>query len=369
MRVLLAITRGEVGGAQEHVRVVMTGLVARGHEVGLMVLSPSPLATAATEAGVRVFPWQSIRRNLNPFLDLRARQELAATIADWAPDVVHLNSSKAGVLGVGLLRPPHGVTIFTCHHAPFGPGRALSHRVVARPVEQFMLPRLNGIISDGVRDVPALERIAPRVPVRLIPNAVPVRGEPASMGPLQPVALWVARLARPKDPFLAVSAWERVIERVPEARMLMCGTGPLEERVRARIDASPARGSIELLGFAPDLRAMRAQSSVFLLATRVEGGLTMATLEAMTNGLVPIVSDAGDAPMLEDLDMGVCVRSRSPEALAAAIVDVFNDPATFARLRENAMRYSREDRTPADLVAETEAFYREVLDRGRARGR
>jgi glycosyltransferase involved in cell wall biosynthesis len=285
---------------------------------------------------------------------------LAEAVSAWKPDVLHLNSSKAGVIGTGVLRPPRGVTIFTCHHAPFGPGRQWTHRLVARPVEQVVLPRLDGIISDGVRDIPILRRIAPSVPLKHIANAVPASGSPASTEPVRPHALWVARMAAPKDPVLAVRVWEHVCAKIPEARLVMCGTGPLSATVKRAIESSPARHAVDFKGFVEDLRPLRADASLYLLCTRVEGGLTMATLEAMSEGLVPVVTDAGDAPQLERDQCGVCATGRDPESIARRIVELLSDAPRFDELRRNAVHYATVERTPAHLVAETEAFYEEV---------
>jgi glycosyltransferase involved in cell wall biosynthesis len=361
MRVLFAITKGEIGGAQEHVKLLAIGLLSSGYEVGLAVREPSELATALRSAGASVFPWQSIERNFDPLADRRARSELAQIVRHWSPQILHLNSSKAGVLGVRLLRPPDGVTIFTCHHAPFGPGRQISHRVVARPTMGFVLPRFDGIISDGDRDVPALRRIAANVPIRIVANGIAPPALPDADGPLRPVALWVARMARPKDPMLLLRAWPAVVDRVPGAKLLMCGTGPLGERVRHAVGESPVGRSVEYVGFADDLSEYRAQASVFVLATRVEGGLTMATLESMANGLVPVVSDAGDAHLLDDLDIGIRVKDRSPGAFGDAVAGLFTDPQRYNRLRANALTYARTDRTTVQVVEDTVHFYREVL--------
>ncbi len=365
MRVMLAITKGEVGGAQEHVRILARGLLQQGHQVALVTPQPSRLAEWGSDMGADTIAWPSIRRNLSPRHDRRARRELRAAVARWAPDVLHLNSSKAGVVGVRLLRPPAGITVFTCHHAPFGPGRKLSHRVVARPVEQLMLPRLDGIITVGLRDQPMLRRIAPGVELRHIPNAVPVHGEPRSTGPMRPVAIWVARMAEPKDPLLAVRMWADVVARRPDARLILCGTGPLEELVRRAAAGSPVADAIECRGYVEDLGAARAEASLFVLCTRVEGGFTMATLEAMADGLVPVVSDAGDAPLLASQGCGVCVTSPGARPFADAVVALLDDPARFERLRAGALEYARRLRTPDQVLEETLDFYDTVLERAR----
>lgn len=358
MRVLFAITLGDVGGAQEHLRVLASGLLARGSEVAVVVTEPSPLAARLRDHGITVFPWRSIVREPRPWHDVRARRELRRVVAGYRPDILHLYSAKAGVLGRGL--PGGHRTVYTCHHAPFGPRRKLSHRLVARPVEQLTLGRVDGIISDGARDMPLLRKLAPRTPVRLVRNAVPLDDKPVPAATSDPTALWVARLARPKSPLEAIAAWERVVRDVPGARLLMCGTGPLTERVRRRLASSPARHNIELLGRVADLEPLYAQSSVFLLTTAVEGGCTMATLEAMGRGLVPVISDAGDAFLYEHARCGVVVQPGAPHAVAAAVTYLWRHPNRLAAMRERAIEFSRKDWTVEDLVSATAAFYGEV---------
>lgn len=362
MRVLIAITKGEVGGAQEHVKILARGLLDKGHEVALAASDPSPLAESLRVMGGVVFPWNSIVGPVSPRSDVQARRELREIVARWRPDIVHLNSSKAGALGVGLLAPPQGATIFTCHHAPFGARRRLQNRVLARPIEQFLLPRMDGIISVGIRDMPVLQQIAPKVPLTHIVNAVPSQGEPISSERLSPRILWVARMAHPKDPLLACKVFNEVHEVRPDAHFTLCGTGPLEQKVRECIEKSNLGSSIEYPGFVPDLKTVYADSSIFLLVTKVEGGLTMATLEAMTQGLVPVVTDAGDAEFLEESDCGVYVRDYSATGIAKAILGLLADPGKYSRLRTNALRYSRLERTPADLVSETIDFYGRVME-------
>lgn len=361
MRILFAITRGEVGGAQEHVRILVRGLLERGHEVAIVVETPSALGDDLAVSGAAVIPWSSIERNIDPLADVRARRELRAAVVGFQPDVVHLHSAKAGVLGRGLLGARGGVTLYTNHHAPYGPGRQWTHRLIARPAEQLSLRWLDGIISVGARDMPLIRKIAPGVPLRLVRNAVPFDGDPASPTDVVPVALWVARMRRPKDPLQAVEAWEHVVREVPAARLILCGEGPLGDALRARIARSPAADSIEYLGRVPSLREQQQRASLFLLTTAVEGGLTMATLEAMTHGLVPVVSDAGDAGLLDLHRMGVAVPRDAPRAVAAAVVALLRAPDQLRDMRSRAIAYARDGWSTDDMVDATLEFYGDVL--------
>lgn len=360
VRVLFAITKGEVGGAQAHVMTLLEGFIRRGVSVELLVEPSSALESWADAAGVPTRRWPSIHPGIDPVADLRARRELVSAVRAADPDVLHLHSSKAGLLGRGVLRG-RGITVFTCHHAPYGPGRRWSHRLLARPLDQLTLPSLDGIVTVGARDVPLLRKIAPRVPIRVIRNAVAVAQPPATGDTPSPVAVWVARMAHPKDPMQAVRAWELVVRSRPDARLLMCGVGPLLDEVRHRVAASSAVTAIEVLGQVEDLRQVWARGSLFLLTTNVEGGTTIATLEAMREGLVPVVSDAGDAFLLEHARAGVVVPRRAPRAVADAVLSLLRSPGELRALRANALAFARDGWSVDDMVEETLAFYRDLL--------
>jgi glycosyltransferase involved in cell wall biosynthesis len=364
MRIMFAITKGEVGGAQEHLRILAQGLLERGNHVALVVTPGSELAESVQSLGATTFAWQSISANAAPLANLSARRELRAAVLKWDPDVLHLYSSVAGAVGCRILRPPRGITIFTCHHAPFGKGRTWKNRVLSRPVAHATLPRMDGIITDGNRDLPVLRNIAKRVPFAVVRNAVPTLGPPKSGGRLGPSAIWVARLAHPKDPLMAVSAWERVVTRTPEAMLTICGSGPLAEALQARVSQSPARSNIEIAGFVPDTSSLVKRASIFLLISKVEGGTTMATLEAMSQGLVPVITDVGDSDLLTSNECGVVVGSYDPDSIADSVVGLMSDPERYSLLRANALRFARE-RTTDDFVDETFEFYGRVQDRAR----
>lgn len=360
MRILFAITKGEVGGAQAHVRILARGMTAEGHRVAAAVQEPSDLAEALGALGVEVIPWHAITAGLAPAADVHARAELRRAVATWRPDVVHLHSSKAGVVGAGVLAPPAGATVFTCHHLPFGAGRLPVNRITTRPAMHLVLRRMQGVISVGTRDMAMISRLAPKVPLALVRNAVPIDEPPVAPSPPRPAALWVARMAHPKDPLAAASAWTRVLQRRPEATLTMCGTGPLEPALHRQVAADRIGHRLATPGAVADLRPLHSTSSVFLLASSAEGGISMATLEAMAHGLVPVVSDVGDAQLLDDHECGVRVTRAGPAPIADAVLELFDDPERMSRLRRNAEAFARARWTVDDMVRATLAFYRRV---------
>lgn len=363
LRVLVAITEGAIGGAQQYALVEIEHLLASGDEVHLAVPTPSPMAARAEELGAIVHTWKSIRRAPNPRQDFAARRELGRICRAVHPDVLNLHSAKAGLLGRRVLRPPAGVTVFTCHHPVYGPKRIWWHRLIGRPLEQLTLPMLDAVISDGVRDIALLRRLARGVPVHYIRNTMPSRADPRS--PETPVkhAVFVARMAHPKDPLLAVHSWKHVAVRHPDARLTLVGSGPLLDEVRAAAAASPVADLIDVPGFVDDIGAVHASASIFVLTTRVEGGNTMATLEAMSDGLVPVVSDAGDAFCYELARCGR-VLPDDPEGVAAVIADLFDQPQELAAMRGRAIDWVSAF-SPADQAVAIRGVFAAALDKAR----
>ena len=92
-----------------------------------------------------------------------------------------------------------------------------------------------------------------------------------------------------------VAAWPRVISAVPDARLLIVGTGPGLEALTSVIKSSPAAGQIEITGFVEeiDLQALWRRAHVFAMPSRKEG-FGLVYVEAMRYGL-PIIASIHDA--------------------------------------------------------------------------
>lgn len=150
-----------------------------------------------------------------------------------------------------------------------------------------------------------------------------------------PLVVCVSRLVRRKGQDVLVDAWRAVRARVPGARLLLVGTGPLGPRLRRRIDALGLGGAITLTGAVAweDLPAYYAAGDLFAMPcrTRLGGldveGLGIVYLEAQACGVPVVAGRSGGAPeTLVDGQSGVLVDGASVPAVAAAIADLLRDP-------------------------------------------
>lgn len=120
------------------------------------------------------------------------------------------------------------------------------------------------------------------------------------------------------------------------------GGGPLEEALRARVEARGLQSVVTLTGPKPqeEVRGLLATASVFVLAcaTEADGGMDMlptVIMEAMATGL-PVVSTrlAGVPEMVEPGVTGLLVGEREPGPLADALEAILRDPAKGRQMGE-----------------------------------
>src|SRR6185436_2761697 len=95
MKILYIITQADGGGAQKYTLDLarhFNGAIAAGDEA-------TKLLDAAKADGLKTYPLKHLKRDINLWHDFLAMWEIRALIDSIKPDIVHLNSTKAGILG------------------------------------------------------------------------------------------------------------------------------------------------------------------------------------------------------------------------------------------------------------------------------
>ena len=108
---------------------------------------------------------------------------------------------------------------------------------------------------------------------------------------------YVGRLSYPKNPQRLMSVFRLVLEKMPNIKIAVIGTGELEEEIKALAKEYKLNNNVEFLGFQSNPLKMLSDSKVMVMTSRWEG-TPMCVLEAMALG-VPIVSTPVDG--LKDL--------------------------------------------------------------------
>jgi phosphatidylinositol alpha-1,6-mannosyltransferase len=217
-----------------------------------------------------------------------------------------------------------------------GLGRLVSR--VARQVDAL------GVLSTFTRNVlapwidgraPVLD-IVPGVDVEVFRPGLDGSGirERYGVPPDAPLAVCVSRLVSRKGQDLLVEAWPQVLARLPEARLLLVGTGPLAGVLRRRIAALGLRHAVLLAGEVAwaDLPACYAAADLFAMPcrTRLGGldveGLGIVYLEAQACGLPVLAGRSGGAPeAVRHGETGLVVDGTSVPEVARALTALLED--------------------------------------------
>lgn len=133
-KLMLAITKSNWGGAQRYVYDLAKHFRDNeGFEVSVLTGGNGDLVKKLHEENIRVISTPYLQRNISLMRDIKSTLWLFRTIRKESPDVLHLNSSKAGGLGA-LIGRLCGIKkiVFTTHGWTFNEERPLYQRVIIR---------------------------------------------------------------------------------------------------------------------------------------------------------------------------------------------------------------------------------------------
>jgi glycosyltransferase involved in cell wall biosynthesis len=164
----------------------------------------------------------------------------------------------------------------------------------------------------------------------------------ARVAPPGPYALIVGRMAsreRYKGHDRLLDVWTTVTAAAPEARLVIAGAGDDEARLRARSHDLGLDGSVHFAGAVdPPALAALYRDAVMLVLPSPREGFGLVLLEAMSFGRPCIAAPGAAQEIIDDGDSGLIVDPEQPQALTAAIVRLFRDPASAAAMGSRARR-------------------------------
>jgi glycosyltransferase involved in cell wall biosynthesis len=363
--ILFVVTLAEVGGAQSYVRYLLCSAAEEGFDAAVAAHGDGPLKTAAARLDVPFFALTHVRRKLSPIHDPLGIVELTRLYRRLRPDIVHLNSSKAGVLGrIAAIPARVPIRIFTAHGWAYKAATGVDSRLYLfadRAVES--LTSMVICVSENERRAGLAAGVCTAERSTVIRNAVDVGAAPRRAHrddqPVQIVS--VGRLAAPKDFSTLLAAMARLPEG--RARLRVLGDGPLRSELEAQKCALGIDNAVEFMGEVPAVRPYLDEADVFVLASLSEG-MPVSILEAMAAGL-PVVASAVDGleEVVVDGKTGFLTPPSDAAALAARLRRLIEDPSLRSALgRAGRKRAEEHFSLPAWREAHF-SLYRSLLAR------
>ncbi len=330
MKILYIVTRGDViGGASMHVLELASEMQRRGCDVTILLGPGDIVAQLAQQRGLSIIVEPLLLRQISPLQDLRCFIRLSRLLRQLRPDVLHLHSAKAGLLGRIVAKLQRVPVIYSVHGWSF----SMYHGRKARCfqwLERLLMPLTDQLVLVCQRDLSIARHLLGAKPAQLalVHNGISEYEMPQKHADLPYCRLiCVARFEDPKDQMTLLNA----IAGVPGQNwhLQLVGSGPTLDSCR-QLAKELGLTQVEFLGERSDVAQLLAQSDVFVLSSLSES-LPVSVIEAMRAGLPVIASKVGGmAELVADGVNGYLVAPQDISAMRQRLHELIIDP----RLRQ-----------------------------------
>jgi glycosyltransferase involved in cell wall biosynthesis len=374
MRVLFVISDLGLHGAQKQVVELSRELARGGHKVAIYTLNDeAPRAAELAGSGVEVTVDQKRTK-----LDLAVLKRLRRRILDWHADVVH-GFLFDGDIYARIAAAGTGVTVLNSERSDnyeISRTQRLAHWLTRGLVDGVVANSRSGsafaqklygydpermhVVWNGMR-IEEIERRAA--------SAVNHREEFFGPGEHR-IACMIGHIKPAKDYHLALDVAHSLVAKAPEWRVLFLGealsgiaykaghasdTQDYKQSVMRRYEELGIADKVKFAGARSDAPAILAQCDVQLM-TSCREGFPNVVLEGMALGVPVVSTEYSDIRHILPRARQV-VASRSPEALADAIVEAYAEREAIAAEQRRWIRAHASIETAAKELERVYARY------------
>ncbi|KKT44585.1 MAG: Glycosyl transferase, group 1 [Parcubacteria group bacterium GW2011_GWA2_44_15] len=407
--VLYIITKSNFGGAQRYVYDLATNLPKKDFEPLVAFGGNGGLKDKLEESGIQTITIPELKRDIGILKEVRALAHIIKIIWRVRPDLVHLNSSKIGVLGALATRLYNIVTslqfivssfkskilnsplqtknyklktIFTAHGWAFKEKRSpivkkiighISWLTIAlcdvtivvskddrKKVGKFIFVQKKiKLVHNGIGPQSFMERTAARK----------ILAEKAGW-PDPDQRLWIgsiAELHKNKGIDYALKAFGELTNHNPETgtapeevAYVIIGEGEERKSLESAITQEKLIGRAALMGEYPNAASLLYAFDIFLLPSLKEG-LPYALLEAGAAGLPVIATNVGGVPeIIDDMKSGIVIKEKRPKEITEALAFLIAYKEKRKEFGEKLKKTVAEKFTLERMVTETIILYKEL---------
>lgn len=362
---LLLVLEATIGGTRRHLRELALGMVSRGwnvhiayskqrdpdfcHDVELFVKS----GIECTEI--------KMLRSVAPFADLSAISRLRKLIRRFSPDIVHLHSSKAGLIGRLAVRGSDAKVVYTPHCFSFN--MSSPFRLLYRFAEKLLISCTDELIAVCKHEADCARALGYRNGnVHLVYNGIAPDNTIVSSEQHPTIhknsnsLVFVGRSSCQKGLDILLSAYDLLKQK--HHNLILKVMSDATGRLLAKLEKSGA----VYFPFGTEDAAERFldPESIFVLPSRWEA-FPYTLLDALCHGMPVVAADVGGVrECVTDGENGILVPPGSPFLLANAIETVLSSSELREKISHNAMR-SIYRFSLKSMLDDTETIYNELV--------
>lgn len=262
---------------------------------------------------------------------------------------------------LGLARVARVPTVLHIHGAEFEKFVDQKASSLVRAFVLYSMRNVDRIVALSGRWQDYFHLLAPNVKIVVIAN--PVRVPPKWRMGMEEHGrlLFLGRAEQRKGIFDLIDALCLVREKVPSAKLVICGDGDLE-LVRQAAQRAGVADSVEILGWirGSDKETQLHRAQVFVLPSYDEG-LPVSMLEAMAYGKAIAVSAVGGIPeAVSHLTHGVLLEPGQPSDMADHLVRLLENQELREKLGSAARARVEECFSEEAVIAQVSQLYAEL---------
>ncbi|NLE07300.1 MAG: glycosyltransferase family 4 protein [Parcubacteria group bacterium] len=377
-KILYVVTKGNFGGVQRYVYDLSTNLSKDGFETVVACGEGGLLIEKLKKVNIKTIEIKNLRRDIKLKDDFKAFFNLIKIIKEEKPDIVHLNSSKIGLLGalaVFCLKIVNWKlkirAIFTAHGWVFNEERsALSKTifsflhwltiilcyktiVVSEKTKKDVawMPFIKNkivLIHNGIKELEASEKMTKQEAIYSLV------GEETE----KTIIFSVAELHKNKGLDIALLALSSLPEEI-KSKIIYCvaGAGEEEQNLKKMVENLDLKKLVKFLGFMPNAQKLLYGADIFLLPSRTEA-FPYAILEAGLAGLPIIATSVGGVPeIITDMENGILIHSKNPKEIAEAILYLIEQPNKSKTFGKEIKATVSESFSIEKMLIETKKIY------------
>jgi glycosyltransferase involved in cell wall biosynthesis len=329
-KILFCITKSNWGGAQKYVFDLANFFSKKGYEVSIALGGDGDLAEKLRENNIKVILIKNLNNSLNPIKLFKTFLEIKKVIQKEKPDIVHTNSSFAG-LSIGsacfLLSQK---SVFTVHGWPFNEDRSFVVKFILKVCMYFVIFFHKKIIYVSKKVFTEKPKLSNKISLKdkIIYNGISTKIENKSFDKFRILDknkihfVTIAELNDNKNHTFALEALSKIEKIFVEKYNFeyhIIGEGILRESLEKQIENHIYREKIFLYGKIDEAKSYLPNFDIFILPSKTEA-FGYVLLESAIAQMAVIATNVGGSPEIIDNNInGILVESENVLELKNAI--------------------------------------------------
>lgn len=347
-KLFICITKSNWGGAQKYVFDIATNTPRDQFDTTVLLGGTGDLKTKLENAGVKTLLLENSQRNINILKEIGLLFELVKLFRKEKPDIIHLNSSKMGLVGAFAGRIT-GVKkiIFTAHGWAFNENRnllskffikflhiltiILCHKIISvsentkKQIGKIFSKKIV-VIKNGLREIELKDKELAREELTVLMKQKNTR----ISNILSKKPVWIGTISElhtNKGLSYAIEAISKVKNNVI---FVIIGEGERRKKLEELAVKLGISNKVILIGQLDSASSYLKAFDIFTL-TSITEALPYVLLEAGQASLPTIATDVGGIPeIIENNKSGLLISSRNSEEIKNSIEYLIKNPGIAA---------------------------------------